>query len=119
MADFYKHNYPIETDEAVAFWASNHKCNRMKAIIAFSFDLQNANINLRREGYSRFWRLRALNNFGMYVDRPSMSTLPYSMMDTPWWECMPYDPVTPPPPTSCIWVDDDVWVDTDRWAECL
>lgn len=117
MAKYFKHNYPIETDEAREFWASNHKCNRMKAIIAFSFDLHNANMNLLRAGYSRLWRLRALNNFGMYVNSPLMRRIPYSEIETPWWVCMPYVPGEPPT-TSCVWVDAEVWVDTNRWTEC-
>lgn len=117
MPLMFKLNYPIETPEAKAFWASRHKCNKMKSIIAFSLDLSNANDNLRRAGYRRHWRLRALNNFGMYVNKPTMATVPFSEIETPWWVCMPYKPGTTPP-TKCVWVDSDVWVDTDRWTEC-
>ena len=53
---FYKLNFPIETPEAYKFWKSKHKGNHMKAVIAFSTSLENANENMRREGYSRFWR---------------------------------------------------------------
>lgn len=85
-----KLNYPIETPEALEFWASNHKCNRIKAIIAFSLNLDNANDNLRRFNFARQFRVRALNNFCMYVNQPDMQGIPFSDMKTPWWEEMPY-----------------------------
>lgn len=91
MPLMHKFNYPVETEEAQKFWASNHKCNRMKATIAFSFDLSNANTNLKRAGYSFLWRQKALYNFAQYVNQPDMQNIPLTPMETPWWECMPFD----------------------------
>lgn len=117
MPEMFKLNYPITTPEAKAFWASRHKCNKMKSIIAFSLDLKNANDNLRRAGYNTHWRKRALNNFGNFVNKPDMTDIPFTEMDVPWWVCMPYDP-TIDPPISCLWVDQDIWVDPSNWKEC-
>lgn len=88
-------NYPIETDEAKAMWASKHKCNKMKAIIAFSLDLDNANDNLRRYGYTLAWRTKAIDAFGTYVNNPDCTGIPLTPLSTPWWECMPYNPPAP------------------------
>ena len=88
---FYKLNFPIETPEAYKFWKSKHKCNHMKAVIAFSTSLENANENMRRDGYSRFWRERAIATYGKYVNNPSMIGIPFTEMETPWWLCMKYD----------------------------
>lgn len=111
----HKMPFPIQTEAALKFWASRHKCNRMKAIIAFSTDLVDANNNLRRFGYKRFWRLRALNNFGMYVNQPSMANIPLSAMEVPWWKCMPYVPAKPI--NLCLWIDTEIWIDTNHWTE--
>lgn len=83
-------NYPIETPEAEKFWASNHKSNKVKAIIAFSLDLENANANLGRYGYTRAWRNRALYHFGQYVNQPDMAAVPFSELSTPWYLDMPF-----------------------------
>lgn len=90
MAKMFKLNYPVETAAAKKFWASRHKCNRMKAIIAFSLDLENANDNLRRHGYAKQWRNRALKNYASYVNTPSMAGIPFTELATPWWVDMPY-----------------------------
>lgn len=115
MPSMHKYKFPIVTEQAQRFWASKHKCNRMKAIIAFSEDLFDANHNLKRMGYKRMWRLRALNNFGTYVANPDMTNIPLSPMEVPWWKCMPYVPVAPV--NLCLWVDKDVWVDAQHWTE--
>lgn len=86
----FKLNYPIETEEAQKFWASNHKCNRVKAIVAFSLNEANANDNLRRFGYPRAFRKRVLDNFSQYVNQPDMKGIPMSDMKDFWWEEMPY-----------------------------
>lgn len=86
----FKLNYPVETPAAYKFWSSNHKANKMKAIIAFSLDLENANDNLRRHGFMLHFRERALRNFCMYVNNPSMAGVPYSELEDPWYEVMPY-----------------------------
>lgn len=109
MADvpspLYKLNYPVETEAAYKFWSSNHKSNKVKAIIAFSLNLDNANDNLRRYGYALQFRERALKNFCMYVNNPSMSGVPYTEMTTPWYIDMPYREtslcsIVPPEPVA-------------------
>ncbi|UIW10596.1 hypothetical protein PQC38_gp120 [Aeromonas phage BUCT695] len=92
----FKLNYPIQTEEAKKFWGSRHKCNRAKAIIAFSLNEENAFDNLRRHGYYHLWRHRAWDAFGMYVNKPDMEGIPFSEMETPYWECMPFEVVKPP-----------------------
>lgn len=95
MADvpspLFKLNYPIETVEARAFWSSNQKLNRIKAIIAFSLTLENANDNLRRYGYAKQFRNRALHNFGQYVNNPSMAGIPFNKLEDKWWIEMPFE----------------------------
>lgn len=80
-------NYAITTQEAQSFWASRHKLNRAKAIIAFSKSKANANDNFRRMGYGYFWRKRLINAFAEYVNQPEMKNIPYSPdKDSPeWW----------------------------------
>lgn len=116
-APLYKLNYPVETPEARAFWSSNQKLNRIKSIIAFSLNLENANDNLRRYGYSKQFRKRALNNFCMYVNRPDMVGIPFSDMSSSWWIEMPYRETSlcevSPRPTD--WIDADNWVDPNNW----
>ena len=89
-APLYKLNDPIESAEAKKFWSSNLKLNRIKAIIAFSLDLENANDNLRRYGYSKQYRNRALRAFGQYVNNPTMAGVPFNQLEDKWWEEMPY-----------------------------
>lgn len=86
----FRLNYPVETPEALDFWNSNIKTNKIKAIIAFSLDLENANDNLRRRGYYRQYRKRALAAFGQYVNQPAMTGIPMSDMKDKWWEEIPY-----------------------------
>lgn len=86
----FKLNYPVETPEALDFWNSNIKLNKIKAIIAFSLNLDNANDNLRRRGYYRQFRKRALSAFGQYVNQPDMKNVPMNDMEDKWWEEMPY-----------------------------
>lgn len=85
----FKLNYPIETPEAIKLWGSEHVCNRMKAIIAFSLNLENANDNLRRFGYKLQWRKRALAAFGQYVSTPDAIGIPFSEMSDFYWNEMP------------------------------
>ncbi len=83
-------NYPIETDIQKKFWGSRHKCNRAKAIIAFSYDKHNAMNNMQRiMGWRYFWRERAWNAFGHFVNTPDMGGIPFSEGSTAYWECMP------------------------------
>lgn len=88
--DLARLNFPIETDEAKKFWASQHRCNRAKSIIAFSLNLENANDNLRRWNFRRHFRRRALAAFGQYVAQPAMTGIPFSEMEDLWWDEMPY-----------------------------
>lgn len=125
MADvpspLFKLNYPIETEEAKKFWSSNQKLNRIKAIIAFSLTLENANDNLRRYGYSKHFRTRALNNFCMYVNQPAMTGIPFNSMDDEWWVEMPHRETSlcaVVPPVNFNWQDSDIWNDTTNdWRE--
>lgn len=71
-------NFPIETEEAQKFWASKHIENNIKSIIAFSLNLDNANDNLKRYGYRRAYRQRKLEEYGKYVNNPSMSGIPFT-----------------------------------------
>lgn len=105
-------NYPIETEEAQTFWASKHKCNKMKSIIAFSLSYENANDNLRRYGYKLGWRKRALLAFGKYVNKPDMRDIPFSPLSTPWWDCMPFDDI---PADLALWIDAMDWRDSFTW----
>lgn len=87
----YKLNFPIETERAREFWGSKHKLNRIKAIIAFSLDLDNANDNLRRHGYYRQYRKRYLEVYSCYVNNPKMDgsdgkqNVPFSDLQEHWW----------------------------------
>lgn len=71
-------NFPIKTKEAQRFWASSKKENKLKAIIAFSLDLDNANHNLRRYGYKNIYRKLKLKEYGQYVNNPSMVGIPFT-----------------------------------------
>lgn len=82
-------NYPIETPEAFAFWNSDHKCNMAKAFIAFCIDEANFEELAKRHGYTREWRDRMWAAFGVYVDDPDMLTIPFTELETHYWECMP------------------------------
>lgn len=113
----HKYHYPIETEEAKRFWASRHKCNRMKAIIAFSEDLPDANFNLRRMGFQAHLRFRAINAYKNYVARPSMLGIPFTPATIPWYECLPKHELPPPSGKYALWLDDTVWVDVSDWEE--
>ncbi|HDG7833282.1 TPA: hypothetical protein PCJ90_001350 [Klebsiella quasipneumoniae] len=78
-------NFPVETEEAQRFWASKHRLNRVKAIIAFSTDLDNANDNLRRHGYKSIYRHKMLNFYKCYVNQPKMNSIPFSGLDEYWY----------------------------------
>lgn len=82
-------NYPIETPEAIEFWKSEHKCNTAKAFVAFSLDYDNFIQITKRHGYTREWRERMWDAFGLYVNNPDMVGIPFSEIDTPYWDCMP------------------------------
>lgn len=85
----YIFNYPIETEEAEAFWDSEHKCNTAKAFVAFSTSVENCNEIMKRHKYSYQWRKRVLSNFAPYLASPSMVGIPFSQMGpNSWWDCM-------------------------------
>ncbi|MGL5583487.1 MAG: hypothetical protein ACRDCE_21370 [Cetobacterium sp.] len=111
--------YPIKTPEAYAFWASHHKCNRIKAIIAFSTSVDDAMHNMRRFGIQSHLRLRALKAFSGFVASPDMDNIPFSEMETPWWECIPHEPVPPVKGHWAVWDDDTSWDDDTDWTEWI
>ncbi len=82
----YKLNYPIETEEAREFWASKHRLNRIKAIIAFSTSYDNANDNLRRAGYYNMYRKKYLNMYKKYINQPDMKKVLFSQVSELWFD---------------------------------
>lgn len=88
MTKQFKLNFPVETKEAQAFWASKHKCNRLKAIIAFSLNEKNAIDNMRRHGFQTHLRQRALAAYKQYIASPTMTSIPFSEMEDEWWNNM-------------------------------
>lgn len=82
---FYKNGFPVETPQARQFWASRHRNNRFKAIIAFSVDKEDALRNMRRRGYPRGVRNKAWEAFGQYVRDPDMLNIPFSNPSVPYW----------------------------------
>lgn len=122
-ANLSRLNWPITTEAEKAIWGSRHKCNRMKAIIGFSLNLDNANDNLRRFGYTRSWRRKAILNFHRYCGNDS-GPYPFTLDDlseisTPWWVCMPYtesDKPVDPPAELRAWIDSEDWTDTKNWG---
>lgn len=81
------HGYSIKTVDAYRFWTSNHKCNILKAIIAFSINKEEANTNLRRMGYGNLHRKKAIAALGIYINNPDMRSIPYSTGKEAWWNC--------------------------------
>ncbi|MGL5012918.1 MAG: hypothetical protein ACRC6V_01340 [Bacteroidales bacterium] len=120
----HKNHFPIETEEAYKFWASRHICNRMKAIIAFSTDLDDAKNNLRRFGYAYHFRARALHAYQNYIAKPEMETIPFTPLGVDWWDCMPRDPLPPPSGRWVLWEDREQWEEDrgdlwDQWVEWI
>ena len=113
----HKYAYPIETEEAKKFWASRHVCNRIKAIIAFSKNLTDANSNLRRSGFQRHLRKRALNAWQHYVNMPNMDLVPFTPLGVDWWDCLPMTPEPPPSGRWVKWDDAEKWLDPEKWIE--
>lgn len=109
--------YPIITPEAYKFWGSRHLCNRVKAIIAFSKTLEDANSNLRRNGFQTHFRKRAINAWQHYVDMPDMDKVPFTPLGIDWWDCMPHEPVDPPTGRWVRWNDVEQWMDPAKWSE--
>lgn len=87
MAPLHKYPFQIETPEAELFWASRHKCNRAKAIIAFSDTEKQALSLMRRvEGWNYHLRAKALRKYRIYVHNPSMILIPFSVPSTITWQ---------------------------------
>lgn len=83
--EMFKLNFPVVTDEAQMFWASKHKSNRLKAIAAFSLNKENYNDNMRRAGYSLWWRRKAIVSYSQYIRDPDMLNIPFSTLAEPYW----------------------------------
>lgn len=115
----HKMAYPIETREAYNFWSSRHVCNRIKAIIAFSKDLDDANRNLRRFGFPRGVRTRAVNAWQYYVNMPEMDRVPFTPLGIDWWDCLPNTPEPPPNGRWVKWADAEKWLDPEKWVEWI
>lgn len=115
----HKMAFPIETEIAYKFWASRHLCNRVKAIIAFSRDVEDANLNLRRFGYPYHFRARAVNAWQNFVNMPDMDKVPFTPMGVHWWDCMPHTPTPPPNGKWAVWLDNTNWLDDERWVEWI
>lgn len=90
-------NYPKD-DFDMKWWSSRSKVNRCLAVIAFSFNKENAIQNLRRHfGYPYLFRhYHAWNNLGCYVNYKGlnkMDQLPFHDGLDPWYEIIPYTEV--------------------------
>lgn len=113
-------NFPTTTPEAQKFWASKHKCNKAKAIMAFSKDLRNANWNLIQYGYTNSWRSKIFAHYGKYVNQPSMVGIPFTPLSIPWWECLgevPGDFIplpNVPIPSAAYWNDLARWIEANK-----
>jgi hypothetical protein len=85
----YTFNYPIETELQIQFWSSNHRCNIMKAYVAFSLNEANFLKLTDRAGYKRAWRKRAWSAYSVYVNTPDFTGVPFSELEDNWWIDMP------------------------------
>lgn len=116
----HKLAFPIETPEAYKFWASRHVCNRVKAIISFSKDTEDALRNLRRFGFDSYhFRKRAVDTWGLWVAKPEMNVIPFTPMSIPWWDCISGEPQPGPTGRWATWMDNVDWTDTTDWVEWL
>lgn len=90
-------NWPIETVEAVRLWDSEHKCNTMKAYAAFSISVANYNELLKRAGYTRIWRTKAIVQFSQHIREPGCNSIPFTEINEEgWWgsECLPFTSIS-------------------------
>lgn len=115
----HKMAFPIETEEAYKFWASRHICNRVKAIISFSLNQEDAMHNLRRFGFPYHIRKRAWNAWQNFVALPAMNKIEFTPLGINWWDCMPATPVDPPTGRWVKWDDTHNWLDTNNWVEWI
>lgn len=87
-------NYPKD-EHSMKWWSSRSKVNRCLAIIAFSYDKENALRNLRRHGgYAFIFRqYHAWNNLGCYVNAQGtnqMANVPFHDETVLWYDAMPF-----------------------------
>lgn len=115
----HKMAFPVETPEAYKFWASRHLCNRVKAIISFSLNEEDAMHNMRRFGFQYHIRKRAWNAWQFYVAQPEMTKIEFTPLGINWWDCLPSIPVPPKHGTWIRWDDSIKWNDADKWVEWL
>ncbi|MGL5015957.1 MAG: hypothetical protein ACRC6V_17015 [Bacteroidales bacterium] len=116
----HKMAYPIETEAAYKFWGSRHVCNRVKAIISFSTDIEDALLNLRRHGFTSYhFRKRATDTWGSWVARPDMDTIPFTPLGVDWWDCLSGEPAPGPNGRWALWMDEVDWTDTEKWIEWI
>ncbi|MGL5012779.1 MAG: hypothetical protein ACRC6V_00600 [Bacteroidales bacterium] len=115
----HKMAFPIETEEALKFWGSRHMCNRVKAIISFSLNEEDAMHNMRRFGIQYHVRKRAWKAWQHYVAQPNMDKLPFTPLSVPWWECLPGEPVPPAHGRWIRWDDTINWNDNEKWVEWI
>ncbi len=104
-------NFPIVTKAAYEFWSSRNRCNRVRAICAFSLDKENALMNLQRAAYPLGYRQRVVDSKGISFNNPSMAGVPYNDGSVPMWDCLQSNTN----PTLGYWDDSDVWVDSSSW----
>lgn len=115
----HKMAYPIETQEAYKFWSSRHVCNRIKAIVAFSRNEEEAMRNLRRFGFPYGVRKRAVHAWQNYVNMPDMEKVPFTPLGIDWWDCLPLTPEPGPNGRWARWEDTQDWLDSEKWVEWI
>lgn len=115
----HKMPFPIETKEAYKFWASRHVCNRIKAIISFSLNKEDAMHNMRRYGFPYHFRARAWNAWGLWVAKPQMDKMAFTPLGVQWWECIPREPQPGPTGRWAVWNDTKDWMDNENWVEWI
>lgn len=120
LPPMHKMPFPVETKEAQKFWASRHICNRVKAIISFSRDTDEALINLRRYGFTSYhFRKRCVDTWGLWVAKPEMNTIPFTPLGIEWYECISGTPQPGPNGRWATWMDAVDWADTEQWVEWI
>ena len=115
----HKLPFPVVTREAQKFWASKHICNRVKAVISFSRNREEA-LRLMRiyvPGKPHHFRERAWNAWKLYVGLHEMDKIPYSEMEDKWWDCIPRGTAPGPSGFWTLWDDSEQWDDPEKWNE--
>lgn len=72
---------PITSERAIEFFASSHKADNAKGIVAHSPTLKAANDTFWRKGYPLQLRKRLLATYKQYVNNPSMTGVPFSNLN--------------------------------------